>query len=97
MSPPMHYAPPLLVLGIETQCDETAAAVMRREMEGVTILSDIVLGQVEAARAVQGRGAGDRRAGACGGAGRRNRGCDVAKPGLVLLISTQWRRRRAQA
>jgi N6-L-threonylcarbamoyladenine synthase len=43
----MAYVPPLLVLGIESSCDETAAAVLRRESDGVTILSDIVLSQVK--------------------------------------------------
>jgi N6-L-threonylcarbamoyladenine synthase len=37
---------PLTVLGIETSCDETAAAVVRLEERGPRVLSDIVLGQV---------------------------------------------------
>lgn len=38
----------LLLLGIETTCDETAAAVVRRRDDGTgTILSNIVLSQVE--------------------------------------------------
>lgn len=37
---------PLIVLGIETSCDETAAAVLRLENGGPRVLSDIVLGQV---------------------------------------------------
>lgn len=36
---------PLTVLGIETSCDETAAAVLRLDDEGPHVLSDIVLGQ----------------------------------------------------
>jgi N6-L-threonylcarbamoyladenine synthase len=36
----------LTVLGIETSCDETAAAVVRLEEGRATVLSDIVLGQV---------------------------------------------------
>ena len=36
---------PLTVLGIETSCDETAAAVLRLEESGPKVLSDIVLGQ----------------------------------------------------
>ncbi len=45
MPPP---ARDLTVLGIETSCDETAAAVVRREQAGGgTVLSDIVLSQVE--------------------------------------------------
>ncbi|HYD89769.1 MAG TPA: tRNA (adenosine(37)-N6)-threonylcarbamoyltransferase complex transferase subunit TsaD [Vitreimonas sp.] len=36
---------PLTVLGIETSCDETAAAVLRLEESGPVVLSDIVLGQ----------------------------------------------------
>ncbi len=37
------------LLGIETSCDETAAAVVRRDADGKgTILSDIVLSQIEA-------------------------------------------------
>lgn len=36
---------PLIVLGIETSCDETAAAVVRLEAAGSSVLSDIVLGQ----------------------------------------------------
>ncbi len=36
------------VLGIETSCDETAAAVVRRQSSGAgTVLSDIVLSQIE--------------------------------------------------
>ncbi|MEO0467675.1 MAG: tRNA (adenosine(37)-N6)-threonylcarbamoyltransferase complex transferase subunit TsaD [Pseudomonadota bacterium] len=38
----------LTVLGIETSCDETAAAVVRREADGsVSILSEIVRSQIE--------------------------------------------------
>ncbi len=38
----------MIVLGIETSCDETAAAVVRRAADGTgSILSDIVLSQVE--------------------------------------------------
>jgi N6-L-threonylcarbamoyladenine synthase len=36
---------PLTVLGIETSCDETAAAVLRLDERGPCVLSDIVLGQ----------------------------------------------------
>jgi N6-L-threonylcarbamoyladenine synthase len=36
---------PLTVLGIETSCDETAAAVVRLEQGGARVLSDVVLGQ----------------------------------------------------
>jgi N6-L-threonylcarbamoyladenine synthase len=36
---------PLIVLGIETSCDETAAAVLRLDDAGPRVLSDIVLGQ----------------------------------------------------
>lgn len=36
---------PLTVLGIETSCDETAAAVLRLDDGGPHVLSDIVLGQ----------------------------------------------------
>lgn len=36
---------PLTVLGIETSCDETAAAVLRLDEAGPHVLSDIVLGQ----------------------------------------------------
>ncbi len=40
---------PLTVLGIETSCDETAAAVVRREADGaVAVLSSIVATQFEA-------------------------------------------------
>ena len=39
----------MTVLGIETSCDETAAAVVRRTADGVAeVLSDIVLSQVDA-------------------------------------------------
>jgi N6-L-threonylcarbamoyladenine synthase len=39
----------MIVLGIETSCDETAAAVVRRDGDAMgTILSDIVASQVEA-------------------------------------------------
>jgi tRNA N6-adenosine threonylcarbamoyltransferase len=42
-------APALTILGIETSCDETAAAVVRREPSGEgRILSDIVLSQTKA-------------------------------------------------
>jgi N6-L-threonylcarbamoyladenine synthase len=37
---------PLTILGIETSCDETAAAVLRLDDQGPQVLSDIVLGQV---------------------------------------------------
>ena len=41
-------APALTVLGLETSCDETAAAVVRREADGgVTVLSSVVSSQVE--------------------------------------------------
>jgi N6-L-threonylcarbamoyladenine synthase len=36
---------PLTVLGIETSCDETAAAVLRLDENGPHVISDIVLGQ----------------------------------------------------
>ncbi|MGE0742187.1 MAG: tRNA (adenosine(37)-N6)-threonylcarbamoyltransferase complex transferase subunit TsaD [Hyphomonadaceae bacterium] len=36
---------PLTILGIETSCDETAAAVLRLDEAGPRVLSDIVLGQ----------------------------------------------------
>ncbi len=36
---------PLTVLGIETSCDETAAAVLRLDENGPRVLSDVVLGQ----------------------------------------------------
>ncbi|MEZ5996991.1 MAG: tRNA (adenosine(37)-N6)-threonylcarbamoyltransferase complex transferase subunit TsaD [Hyphomonadaceae bacterium] len=36
---------PLTVLGIETSCDETAAAVLRLAPDGPCVLSDVVLGQ----------------------------------------------------
>lgn len=36
----------LTILGIETSCDETAAAVLRLDESGPTVLSDIVLSQV---------------------------------------------------
>ncbi|MBL8544140.1 MAG: tRNA (adenosine(37)-N6)-threonylcarbamoyltransferase complex transferase subunit TsaD [Hyphomonadaceae bacterium] len=36
---------PLTILGIETSCDETAAAVLRLDDAGPHVLSDIVLGQ----------------------------------------------------
>lgn len=39
---------PILVLGIETSCDETAAAVVRLEAAGVTILSNVIATQFEA-------------------------------------------------
>ncbi|WP_283196001.1 tRNA (adenosine(37)-N6)-threonylcarbamoyltransferase complex transferase subunit TsaD [Rhizobium sp. AN80A] len=41
-------APILRILGIETSCDETAAAVVERDAEGVpTVRSDVVLSQLE--------------------------------------------------
>ncbi|HVK80678.1 MAG TPA: tRNA (adenosine(37)-N6)-threonylcarbamoyltransferase complex transferase subunit TsaD, partial [Verrucomicrobiae bacterium] len=42
MSAPMK---PLTILGIETSCDETAAAVLRLDETGPRVLSDVVLGQ----------------------------------------------------
>lgn len=36
---------PLTILGIETSCDETAAAVLRLDENGPHVLSDVVLGQ----------------------------------------------------
>ncbi len=36
---------PLTVLGIETSCDETAAAVLRLDEHGPHVISDVVLGQ----------------------------------------------------
>ncbi len=42
----MSTMKPLTILGIETSCDETAAAVVRLEKGGPRVLSDIVLGQV---------------------------------------------------
>ena len=38
----------LTILGIETSCDETAAAVLRLDGNGPRVLSDIVLGQAAA-------------------------------------------------
>jgi len=39
---------PLTVLGIETSCDETAAAVLRLDEDGRPhVISDIVLGQAD--------------------------------------------------
>jgi N6-L-threonylcarbamoyladenine synthase len=38
---------PLTILGIETSCDETAAAVVRADAAGAAILSSVVLGQAE--------------------------------------------------
>ena len=59
----------MLVLGIETTCDETAAAVVRRDEDGRgEILSNIVLSQTAEHAALWRRGAGDRRARACRGA-----------------------------
>lgn len=36
----------MIVLGIETSCDETAAAVIRRSSEGVEVLADVIHSQV---------------------------------------------------
>ena len=36
---------PITILGIETSCDETAAAVLRLDESGPRVLSDVVLGQ----------------------------------------------------
>ncbi|MEQ1820651.1 MAG: tRNA (adenosine(37)-N6)-threonylcarbamoyltransferase complex transferase subunit TsaD, partial [Terricaulis sp.] len=41
----MSRMKPLTVLGIETSCDETAAAVLRLDENGPHVISDIVLGQ----------------------------------------------------
>ena len=40
---------PLTILGIETSCDETAAAVLRLGDAGPEVLSDVVLGTAHAA------------------------------------------------
>ncbi|WP_323760616.1 tRNA (adenosine(37)-N6)-threonylcarbamoyltransferase complex transferase subunit TsaD [Maricaulis sp.] len=46
---PQAQARALTVLGLESSCDETAAAILRREADGsVTVLSDRVLGQNDA-------------------------------------------------
>jgi len=42
----MSAMKPLTVLGIETSCDETAAAIVRLDETGPRVLSDIVLGQM---------------------------------------------------
>ena len=51
--------PPERVLGIETSCDETAAAVVA---DGARVLSSVVRGQDDAARALRRRRAGARLA-----------------------------------
>jgi N6-L-threonylcarbamoyladenine synthase len=38
---------PVTVLGLETSCDETAAAVVRLDERGAAVLGDVVLGQAE--------------------------------------------------
>ena len=44
----MGYETPMLVLGIETTCDETAAAVIERQADGSgRILSNVVRSQIE--------------------------------------------------
>ena len=44
----MAYGKPTLVLGIETTCDETAAAVIERKRDGSgRILSNIVRSQID--------------------------------------------------
>lgn len=40
----------MIVLGIETSCDETAAAVIENDANGTRVLSDVVLSQIEAHR-----------------------------------------------
>ena len=39
--------PPVTILGIETSCDETAAAIIRLSGTKVEILSDIIHSQIE--------------------------------------------------
>jgi len=64
----------MLVLGIETTCDETGAAVVERLPQGPgRILSNIVLSQIDAHAAFGGGRAGDCGARACGGARPRRR------------------------
>jgi len=47
-TPVSGTARPLVLLGIESSCDETAAAVVRRNPDGsATVLSDVVLSQTE--------------------------------------------------
>ena len=56
----------ITVLGIETSCDETAAAVVRRNADGrAEILSDIVLSQIAGSRRFRRGRAGNRGARAC--------------------------------
>ncbi|MEO1029486.1 MAG: tRNA (adenosine(37)-N6)-threonylcarbamoyltransferase complex transferase subunit TsaD, partial [Pseudomonadota bacterium] len=44
----MHQLPETVtLLGIETSCDETAAAVLRRGPGGTEILSDVIHSQIE--------------------------------------------------
>ncbi len=46
--PKLGHEPPMLVLGIETTCDETAAAVVERQADGQgKILSNIVRSQTD--------------------------------------------------
>ena len=72
----------MIVLGIETTCDETAAAVVERSEDGRgKILSNIVLSQVERACGLRRRGAGNRRARPCRGARPRHRQGHDARPG----------------
>ena len=73
----------MIVLGIETTCDETAAAVVERSEDGRgKILSNIVLQPGQRARRLRRRGAGDRRPRPCRGARPDHRQGHGARPGV---------------
>jgi len=64
----------MIVLGIETTCDETAAAVVERKADGSGhILSNVVLSQVDEHAIFGGVVPVDRRARPCRGDRRHRR------------------------
>ena len=71
----------MLVLGIETTCDETAAAVIERQRGrfGPHPVERRAFAD-QGSRAVRRRGAGDRRARPCRSARRHRRGGDASRP-----------------
>ena len=85
----------MLVLGIETTCDETAAAVVERQSDGSgRILSNIVRSQTDGARPFRRRGAGDRGARPCRPARRHRRPGDEGSRRRLCAIVGGGRRRR---
>ena len=87
----------MVILGIETTCDETAAAVVERTEDGKrpdSVQHRAVAGQ--RARRIRRRGAGDRRARPCRGARCHHRQGDGRGGDVVRSARRHRRRRRAR-